>query len=205
MKRFLSADQMITAHELMFGAAGRTCAELVLRWAPILFAVPLDPLTIRVVLAPVEIGPYNKHQGYHYGDGSEAFILANRHHISLNLEILDRQDIEDLIVHEMTHMRQQQLLKQHAFRVNTSRGVHRDQGWYTAVAEACPNYLGYELPRSSWPTGPRTRAGTLTETDMTHWPEAIRDLAVSGDARPPRCHIKQQLMCSEEMQLSLIG
>jgi hypothetical protein len=57
----------------MFGAAGRTCAELVLHWAPILFAAPLDPLAIRVVLAPVEIGPYNKHRGYHHGDGTKAF------------------------------------------------------------------------------------------------------------------------------------
>ena len=89
MKPFASADQMITAHELMFGAAGRTCAELVLRWAPILFAVPLDPLSIRVVSAPIEMGPYNQHTGYHHGDGSEAFILANRHHIGANLEICD--------------------------------------------------------------------------------------------------------------------
>jgi hypothetical protein len=80
MNPFGSADEMLTAHELMFGPAGRTAAELVLKWSRRLFAVPLDPLTVRVVLAPVEIGPYNKHTGYHFGDGCSAFILGNRHH-----------------------------------------------------------------------------------------------------------------------------
>jgi hypothetical protein len=63
MKPFRSADEMLDAHELMFGEAGRQCAEIVLRWATTLFAVPLDGLNIRVVLAPVEIGPYNRHAG----------------------------------------------------------------------------------------------------------------------------------------------
>ena len=103
-------------------------------------------------------------------------------------------------------MRQQQLLKQHGYRVNQSRGAHRDQGWYTAIAEACPNYLGYELPRTSWPTGPRTKAGTLTEVDMTHWPMAIRTLAQDGDVRLCPCHphTQHQFMCND-VQLSLIG
>jgi hypothetical protein len=35
--------------------------------ATTLFAVPLDVLNIRVVLAPIELGPYNRHAGYHYG------------------------------------------------------------------------------------------------------------------------------------------
>ena len=80
MKSFRSPEEMLNAHELMFGEAGRRCAEVVLKWATTLFAVPLDALNIRVVLAPVELGPYNKHAGYHYGpEGSGAFILGNRH------------------------------------------------------------------------------------------------------------------------------
>jgi hypothetical protein len=57
MKPFRSAGEMLDAHELMFGAAGRQCAEIVLKWATTLFAAPLNVLNIRVVLAPVEIGP----------------------------------------------------------------------------------------------------------------------------------------------------
>ena len=80
MKSFRSPEEMLDAHELMFGTAGRQCAEVVLKWAITLFAVPLDALNIRVVLAPVELGPYNRHAGYHYGpEGSGAFILGNRH------------------------------------------------------------------------------------------------------------------------------
>ena len=185
MKPFASADEMLAAHELMFGPAGRICAELVLRWAPNLFAVPLDPLAVRVVLAPVEIGPYNRHVGYHVGDGHTTFILANRHHCRFcagELVIHDEQRLQDFIVHELTHARQAALMREHGWTFG-SRGSHRDPGWYTAIAEACPNYLGVELPRSAWPTGPRTRAGTLTEVEMTHWPELLRPLAQAGDAR----------------------
>jgi hypothetical protein len=82
MKPFTSPEQMLDAHELMFGAPGRACAELILKWAGTLFAVPLDTLNIRVVLAPIELGPYNRHTGYCAGrDGEGAFILANRHHV----------------------------------------------------------------------------------------------------------------------------
>jgi hypothetical protein len=80
-----------------------------------------------------------------------------------------------------------------------SRGVHRDRAWYTAIAEACPNYLGAEFPhsswptgRSSWPTGPRTRKGTLTEVEATHWPESFRDLIVGKDPRLPKAVLKCQ-------------
>jgi hypothetical protein len=54
---------MLDTHVRMFGEAGRQCAEIVLRWAGTLFAQPLDALNIRVVLAPVELGPYNRHAG----------------------------------------------------------------------------------------------------------------------------------------------
>jgi hypothetical protein len=194
MRPFQSPEEMLNAHELMFGAAGRQCADIVLRWATELFAQPLDGLNIRIVLAPVELGPYNRHAGYHYGDGDGTFILGNRHIVGLEGGTLtlkhnaaDRllRGIEDFIVHELTHARQGQLLRQHGWRM--TRGAHRDLGWYTAVAEACPRYLGVQMPRSSWPTGPRTRPGTLTEVELTHWPASLRALAATGDPRLPAC------------------
>jgi hypothetical protein len=187
MKPFRSADEMLQAHELMCGPAGRQCAEIVLRWAERLFAVPLDVLNIRVVLAPVEIGPYNRSTGYCYGKGLGAFILGNRHIAefwggTIVLKPLDR--VEDFLIHELTHMRQAQVLREHP-EWKSKRGAHRDRGWYTAISEACPRYLGFQCPPSSWPTGPRTRAGTLTEVDMTHWPGSLRKLARTGDPRLP--------------------
>jgi hypothetical protein len=191
MKPFRSPDEMLDAHELMFGEAGRQCAKIVLRWARTLFAVPLDALNIRVVLAPVELGPYNRHVGYHYGPNDEgAFILGNRHIVELAkgtlvLKQRDAQSLiggfEDFIVHELTHARQAQLESEHGWK--RTRGAHRDLGWYAAVAEACPRYLGFELPRSIWPTGPRTRNGTLTEVELTHWPTSLRCLALENDPR----------------------
>jgi hypothetical protein len=194
MKPFRSPAEMLDAHELMFGAAGRQCAEVVLKWAATLFAVPLNTLNIRVVLAPIELGPYNRHEGYHYGrEGQGTFILGNRHIVQLRAGDLvltpKASDLlggfEDFVVHELTHARQEQLLRKHP-EWKSDRGHHRDLGWYTAVAEACPKYLGVELPRSSWPTGPRTRKGTLTEVEMTHWPGSLRALAMENDPRLPK-------------------
>jgi hypothetical protein len=188
---FESPQQMLSAHELMFGEAGREYAEIVLRYARTLFAVPLDALNIRVVLAPVELGPYNRHIGYHYGGGDGAFILGNRHIVRLAGGTLVRVQrdqprfAEDFIVHELTHARQAQLLAEHGW--GKTRGDHRDPGWYAAIAEACPKYLGVEFPRSSWPTGPRTRKGTLTEVQACHWPESFRTLAERSDPRLPKC------------------
>jgi hypothetical protein len=195
MKPFRSPDEMLDAHELMFGGAGRQCTEVVLKWATTLFAVPLEALNIRVVLAPVELGPYNRHAGYCYGgEGKGAFILGNRHVVGLKggTLVLKQSAVstvggfEDFIVHELTHVRQEQLLHEHGWEMK--RGAHRDLAWYTAIAEACPRYLGVECPRSSWPTGPRPRKGsnTLTEVEMTHWPTLLRLLAMEDDPRLPK-------------------
>jgi hypothetical protein len=190
MKPFRTPEEMLDAHEAMFGEAGRQCAEVVLKWATTLFAVPLDTLNIRVVLAPVELGPYNRHTGYHYGRDEGTFILGNRHIVQLHngILVLTKKShgflnrFEDFIVHELTHARQHQLLREHPDWKRT-RGAHRDLGWYTAIAEASPKYLGFDLPRSLWPTGPRTRKGTLTEVEMTHWPDSLRMLAMMDDPR----------------------
>jgi hypothetical protein len=192
MKPFSSPDEMLDAHEKMFGLAGRQCAEEVCRWARTLFAEPLEALNIRIVLAPVELGPYNKSNGYHYGDGDGTFILGNRNVVRLGrdgLELLGggkgHQGWEDFIVHELTHARQIQLEKQHEGEKGwrRTRGVHRCRSWYTAVSEACPKYLGFELPPTLWPTGSRTRKGTLTEVEMTHWPRSLRALWWGQDTR----------------------
>jgi hypothetical protein len=191
MKPFRSPDEMLDAHELMFGAAGRQCAEVVLKWAGTLFSVPLEVLNIRVVLAPIELGPYNRHEGYHYGrEGQGTFVLGNRHIVQLragDLVLTPKAagllgGSEDFIVHELTHARQAQLLREHP-EWKVTRGAHRDLGWYTALAEACPRYLGFELPPSIWPTGPRTKKGTLTEVEMTHWPDSLRILSRQDDPR----------------------
>jgi hypothetical protein len=192
VKPFRSPEEMLDAHELMFGDAGRQCAAIVQRWATTLFAAPLDVLNIRVVLAPIELGPYNRHAGYHFA-GKGAFILGNRHIVQLKGGTLAPtrpadgllDPLQDFIVHELTHGRQDQLLREHP-DWKVTRGVHRDLGWYCAIAEACPRYLGVEFPRSSWPTGPRTRKGTLTEVEATHWPESFRTLVAAEDPRLPK-------------------
>jgi hypothetical protein len=169
--------------------SGRQCAEVVLKWAATLFAVPLDELNIRVVLAPVELGPYNRHTGYHYGTEHGAFILGNRHIVRLNggtLTLVQSSGegpapeqvggflhrMEDFIVHELTHARQAQLLRDHAGQKGwkMKRGAHRDLGWYSAVGRSLP-----ALPRR----------GTAT-LGLAHWtaharrhPDRSRDDALA--------------------------
>jgi hypothetical protein len=191
MKPFKSARQMMDVHEAMFGAAGRQAAEIVLDLAPRLFAAPIDPLSIRVVLAPIEMGAYNRHTGYHVGAGSESFILGNRHECHFHgddIALNDQQGFEDFIVHELTHRRQGTLLREHAgewgWALHPGRGAHRDKGWYQAISEAAPNYLGVELPESAWPR--RYNGCTLTEPEMTHWPASIRTLVKAKDRRLPK-------------------
>jgi hypothetical protein len=90
------------------------------------------------------------------------------------------------------------LLREHGWEMK--RGAHRDLGWYTAVAEACPRYLGVEMPRSAWPVGPRSRKdqGKLTEVEVTHWPASLRQLAKDGDLRLPKIKAEaHELMCIE--------
>ena len=198
MQPFKSADQMLDAHEAMFGAAGKQAAEIVLEWAPQLFAEPLNPLSVRVVLAPVELGPYNRHAGYHAPLGAESFILGNRHQCRFcgdEIVLNEPQGFEDFIVHELTHRRQAALLREHkgewGWAQHVGRGAHRDKGWYSAIAEAAPNYLGVEVPADVWPK--RNNPDTLTEPEMTHWPMSIRHLAEAQDPRlttgaaPPPC------------------
>jgi hypothetical protein len=196
MKPFRSPEEMLDAHEAMFGEAGRQCAEVVLKWATTLFAVPCEVLNIRVVLAPVEIGPYNRHAGYCYGgEGKGALILGNRHIVQFNKGTLALKrsaeasvgGYEDFIVHELTHIRQDQLLREHAGEwgwSQTGGNVHRDKGWYQAISEAAPNYLGVELPESVWPK--RNNPDTLTEPEMSHWPASIRALVEARDPRLPK-------------------
>lgn len=208
MHTFRDDQHLLECHEAMFGAAGRRCGEIVLKYATTLFARPIEALRFRVIFAPIELGPYNRHAGYIYEAGG--LILLNRHVCKWQDDelVLTQEGIsggvEDLLVHELTHARQGQILRDQHIRVNASRGDHRDRGWYQAISEAAPKYLGVEIPESIWPrtksvrvkaddgrtvVRKRTVPATLTEVDMTHWPESIRNLRDSGDTRlrPGRC------------------
>lgn len=202
MTPFTSTVQMIDVHTAMFGDAGRFVAEAVIRFAPTMFDVALDPLRFRVVLAPDEIGAYNRHIGYTTVD-ENALILGNRHICRFdykgNLVLADPQFVQDFILHELAHTRQAMLL---GGRIKSgSRGVHVDIGWHGAIAEATPRYLGVSFPPSAWPKWRSVRVkgakGTtpkkvqddsnrLRETETSHWPHSFRKLIAAGDPRLTR-------------------
>jgi hypothetical protein len=176
----------------MFGEAGRTAATIVLHWAPILFDVPIDPLSVRVVLAPHEMGGYNRHAGYHSGDGagSETFILANMHYCKFNAGgdiVINPQRFTDFIVHELCHSRQADLLRENIGRrgwAKERKVAHRDRGWYQAITEGSKNYLNLVVPETIWPK--RGNEKTLTDSEATGWPESFRALVKDKDPRMPR-------------------
>jgi hypothetical protein len=197
----------------MFGEAGRICAELVCQHVK-LFDEPLNPLKIRIVLAPIEIGPYNRHYGYTNGIPKEnaatafRFILGNRHISSFDdhgaFVLHAKKDswrvgVEDFLVHELTHHRQDILLARHGWPQSRSRGVHRDAGWYSAISEAAPRYLGVAFPESLWPKQKSVRVKgqvtkvdepwRMTEVEATHWPDSFRPLIAAQDKRlEPVCN-----------------
>jgi hypothetical protein len=188
MKPFRSPQEMLDAHEAMFGEAGRRAAEIVLNLAPRLFAVLLDPLSVRVVLAPFQLSGYNRSGGYCLGVGDQHLILGNRHKCAVcSDKIALTKNFADFICHELTHIRQDQLLREHAGEwgwAQSGSNVHRDKGWYQAISEAAPNYLGVEIPAEIWPK--RNNPDTLTEPEMCHWPTSIRDLVKDKDPRLPK-------------------
>jgi hypothetical protein len=187
---------MIRAHRGLFGPVGETVARFVLKHAPTLFDLPLDPLAFRVELAPDELGPYGRHTAYTVTGA--AFILLNRFRCDFarnEIVLLDARDAEDTIVHELTHNRQAMLLGTHHIR--NARGDHRDAGWYGAISEACARYLGCRFDCEVWPSwksvrrngkvGKEMRAGTLDEKTVCHWPQAMRTLVEAKDPRLPKC------------------
>lgn len=86
----------------------------------------------------------------------------------------------DFIVHELTHYRQRVLIQRGGIVQN--RGAHRDVGWFQAIAEAAPRYLGVTFSESAWPKQ-KPQPGRLTEVEVTHWPGSFRDLVAGGDPR----------------------
>jgi hypothetical protein len=186
---FASADAMIAQHVTMYGSIGQIAAEAVLRWASLWPG--LNPLDFLIVLAPDELGPYNKHLGYtvvHRSPKAPRYIVGNRHMCRFDndgfiVPACDQQFLIDFIVHEMAHHRQRDILLRNS--IGQNRGSHRDRGWYKAVEEAAPAYLGVEFPPERWPRQ-KARDGRLTEVELTRWPHTFRELIAQHDPRLER-------------------
>jgi hypothetical protein len=184
IRPFSSADEMVWYHVMLYGSLGQIAAEAVLRWAPLWPGI--NPLDFRIVLAPIELGPYGKHIGYtvtRRPANAPRYIIGNRNickweHDGSIVLACDHQHMIDFLVHEITHHRQADVL--HGAR--QTRGAHRDRGWYGAIAEAAPAYLGVEFPTECWPKQ-KAQDGRLTEVEAYHWPHSFRKLIASHDPR----------------------
>jgi hypothetical protein len=129
---FASADEMVSHHVRMYSSIGQLAAEAVLTWASLWPGI--DPLDFRIVLAPVELGPYNNHVGYtvtRREAHAPRYILGNRHICRWEKDgsivlACDHQYMIDFIVHEMAHHRQADILLRDS--IGQNRGKHRDNG-----------------------------------------------------------------------------
>jgi hypothetical protein len=119
--------------------------------------------------------------------------------------------VTDFIVHELTHHRQHQLEAEHKGDpawVRKRDDSHRNRGWYQAISEAAPKYLGVEFPQSSWPTGPRPHKKgdpTLTEVEAGHWPTMFHYLVAEEDPRLPKCTRTQNTVPRSPITLNFCG
>jgi hypothetical protein len=69
-------------------------------------------------------------------------------------------------------------------KIKLNRGVHRDRGWFGAVSEAAPRYLGASFPPAIWPKQKAPdQELRITEVEVTHWPQSFRRLIANGDPR----------------------
>jgi hypothetical protein len=196
IKPFKSDKEMIAHHVAMFGPLGQIAAEAVLRWASLWPGI--DPLDFRVLLAPIELAPYGRHHALTVPPpqpGGPRIILVNRWVVGWRADgsigltgEYDEQRFIDLLVHEMTHQRQWNLLRDDP-SLHTARGEHADHhdgGWYGAVTEAAPAYLGVEFLEERWPKQKvkvGDGSGRLTEVEACHWPRTFRALIAKGDTR----------------------
>jgi hypothetical protein len=140
--------------------------------------------TLRILLAPHEMSPYNRFAGYCHA--ASGYILFNRHRVNLHCDGIDiggYQSFFETLVHEVAHARQSQLLKENMGRRGWAqhRGHHRDRGWYYAVAEAFPALFNRVLTEDCMPifTSKRSsngspipclKEGALSETDLCSFP-----------------------------------
>jgi hypothetical protein len=185
-RRFASEAEMVDVHQAMFGEAGRFCAETVIRYAGLFEG--LHPLDFRVVLAPNELGAYMRHIGYARTKRAEhapRYILGNRGVCGWQADgtihiTVSHQFMTDFLLHELTHHRQSALIEAGARA--SKRGVHRDAGWYGAIAEVAPRYLGVGFPEGVWPMQ-KAKPGRLSEVEATYWPHSLRKLIAAGDPR----------------------
>jgi hypothetical protein len=192
---------------VMYGEDIATFIYDVLEWAAEVGFKGAVTAARPVILAPAEMGPYNRRSGW-YGprlNGQVGPILVNRHHVSLDkaspdwFALRDRWDLQDTLVHELTHAYQHEVLIKRDGRDKTydpTRGPHRCKSWYEAVSVACPGLFGIEVAREFWPLKKSVRVGskvtkvipdnTIPETVMTHWPESFREGIRDGFLDLPR-------------------
>ena len=141
------------------------------------------------IILTTAMSPYSRFSGW-YTPISNTIELVRYHCVSKKEGIVLRSNYDVLasLAHEFCHFYQYEICGS----PTGSRGPHRCKSWYDSVTKASPYVCGVNIdglckPKKSVREGGRVfkidNPTSLTEVELTHWPESVIDLAEQNDPR----------------------
>ncbi|NQZ75050.1 MAG: hypothetical protein HRT61_02915 [Ekhidna sp.] len=141
------------------------------------------------IILTTAMSPYNRFAGW-YSDKSHTIELA-RHYCYHGSDGIRARSIPEMLAtlaHEFCHVYQYQVL---GGRIS-ARGPHRCKSWYQSITLASPFVCGVDIegiciPSKSVREGEKVykvnNPNSLTEVELTHFPDSIIKLAKADDRR----------------------
>jgi len=156
------------------------------------------------IILTTAMSSYNRFSGNYLPEANTIQIVNHHCHISNGkISPINWSKMLETLAHELCHAYQHQHLGGNI----GSRGPHRCKSWYQAIIKASPYVCGVDIaslckPLKSVRVGKKVKKiknkNSLTESELTHWPQSIIDLLNKNDNR-----IKENI-CSRPIFDSLI-
>lgn len=141
------------------------------------------------IILTTAMSPYNQFGGW-YSPKSNTIEIV-RHYCKAGtsgIEPRDTSEILAVLAHELCHVYQEKILG----GATGKRGPHRCRSWYDAITYASPFVCGVDIdglcnPLRSVREGRRVTKvqseASLSEVELTHWPDSVIRLAKNKDHR----------------------
>ena len=141
------------------------------------------------IILTTAMSPYNRFSGW-YSEKSNTIELVRYfcYHGKDGIMVRSIPEILATLAHEFCHVYQRQVLK----CKTASRGPHRCKSWYQSITLASPFVCGVNIdgickPFKSVREGKKIHKNanpeSLTEVELTHFPESLISLAKAKDKR----------------------
>ena len=143
---------------------------------------------VRIILTTAQ-SAYNQSYGWCWPKGN-TIELVRQHCKSTSEGVVprDKRSLLLALAHEFCHLYQYQVL---GGKIG-SRGPHRCRSWYDAITKASPYICGVDVQGICKPFTSKRESGrvikfnnpaSLTEVELTHWPDSIYELIENKDSR----------------------